>query len=39
LRYVTLNLFGVGADNGADELAAAIVNVNLLSCVSNKGFR
>src|SRR6266571_7986006 len=29
LRYVTLNLFGVGADNGADELAAAIVNVNL----------
>ncbi len=29
LRYVTLDLFGIGADNGADELAAAIVNVNL----------
>src|SRR5439155_9310742 len=29
LRHVTLNPFGVGADNGADELAAAIVNVNL----------
>src|SRR5260370_15085126 len=28
-RYVTLNLFGVGADNGADEKAPTIVNVNL----------
>src|SRR5204862_8027197 len=29
LRYVTLNLFGVGADNGADKSACAIINVNL----------
>src|SRR4029077_15256830 len=29
LRYVTLNLFGVGSDNGANEKAAAIVNINL----------
>ena len=29
LRDVTLNLVDVGADNGADEMAAAIVNVDL----------
>src|SRR5215471_14002379 len=29
LRYVTPDLFDFGADNGADETAAAIVNVNL----------
>src|ERR1700730_7069760 len=29
LRDVALNLFDVGADNGADEMAAAIVDVNL----------
>jgi len=26
LRYVTLNLFRVGADNRADKMAAAIMN-------------
>ena len=29
LRYVTLNLFGVGPDNGTNEKTPTIVNVNL----------
>jgi hypothetical protein len=39
LRHVTLNLFGVGPDNGAHEMAAAIVNVNLRNRVDQLSCR
>ena len=36
LRYVTLNLVDIGADNGPNQTAPAVVNVNLRNRVDVK---